>query len=66
MGGVTTFLAIADGDDSKVAVPFCSPRCRDEEMFAAGCFFSHIQRDDDSYEFDEVCANCGALVSASN
>lgn len=69
---MTTFLATkerGEGPFSEYTYAFCSDQCRVDHTYAE--YYrtgtrNTSQRDDDSYEFDEVCANCGALVSASH
>ena len=42
---------------------YCSDICRAKSL---GFTFDLFDlRDDDSYEFDETCANCGSLIKAS-
>ena len=52
----------------EVTLPFCSTLCRGiyEEktpfLYPTREFKAPVWRDDDRYEFDETCMNCGALV----
>ena len=63
---MTTYLATkwtADPDDAseEFTESYCSDSCR----FVDQTWLERIYRDDDSYEFDETCANCGKLVPAA-
>jgi hypothetical protein len=54
------YLATAKQEREVVAIPYCSLLCSSQHGFTMNV------RDDDSYEFDEVCANCGVLVPAAH
>lgn len=62
---MTTYLAT----HRAITSPFCSERCRDEFVGdvtdQAFSDWTDTYRTDDRYEFDETCANCGALIPAS-
>ena len=68
---MTTYLAT--GTDryasavTECTAAYCSPKCRsfDQRGGTARGFKPLVLQDDDSYEFDEVCANCGVLIKAS-
>ena len=50
-------------DAEKVTFPYCSKKCRHADRGNNAASLNY--RDDDFYEFDEVCANCGSLIKAS-
>ena len=60
---VTTYLANETRGDltgESYTLVFCSAECRrDDQRKKLGAKF----RDDDSYEFDETCANCGVEIT---
>ena len=64
---MTTYLATQVAEwpiqmrGESVTDVFCSKNCR-----GMAEPYEWITRDDDSYEFDEVCASCGKLVLASH
>ena len=45
-------------------LPFCSPDCTNAYEIMSHVDFDEVWSDD-SYEFDETCANCGVLIPAS-
>ena len=61
---MTTYLAqnysVGDNGADDSTFPYCSLECLTSQFRIESDWW-----DDDSYEFDEVCANCGALVAAS-
>jgi len=69
---MTTYLATAELEnynegrwhDEEISFAFCAPSCR-AYHFTARAEVRNTWRDDDSYEFDETCANCGSLIPAS-
>ena len=68
---MTTYLATgavsAPRADEVKTLAYCSPPCRretEDQSLSQG--FVLTFRDDNSYEFDETCANCGVLIPASS
>jgi len=62
---MTTYLAtLRPGGESEKTFAFCLKPCRAWYFNANEKKFT-TRRDDDSYEFDEVCQNCGSLIKAS-
>lgn len=55
---MTTYLATEETNAMTLA--FCSRFCRSTRLGPLSPTW--IKRNDDSYEFDEVCANCGAII----
>jgi hypothetical protein len=61
---MVTYLATTTEQDEDTALAFCSANCCVEGLGPNWEELINVQRDD-SYEFDEVCANCGVLIPAS-
>lgn len=54
---------------STVTIPFCSTECRSRywaPWMNANTLSIVEFRDDDDYEFDEVCSNCCASIPAAS
>ena len=63
---MTTYLAILSRRSyfgQSETRPYCSSDCRRYDSVG---WTIEDWRDDDSYEFDEVCGNCGVVVPASH
>lgn len=67
---MTTYLATTSVSAELITRPYCCEICRSRGARegrgphwrdSASC----VIRDDSAYEFDETCANCGALIPAS-
>jgi hypothetical protein len=61
---MTTYLAqnysVGDNGADDSTFPYCSLECLTSQFRIESDWW-----DDDSYEFDEGCANCGLLVKAA-
>lgn len=67
---MTAYLATFTEHGDLITRPYCSLICRiDGARAGRGPNWwdnaSYVGRDDDHYEFDETCANCGVLIPAS-
>jgi hypothetical protein len=67
---MTTYLATAYlpriGPLEETTAVYCSWDCREDREIKSQSRFVMEFLNLDSYEFDEVCANCGKLVLASH
>jgi hypothetical protein len=64
---MTTYLATTTATKDgwafeNITLAYCSRICREVGAESGG--WNGTGRDDDSYEFDEVCANCGVVIPA--
>ena len=60
---MTYIGTIRQGGECEKSFAFCRPQCRSSYFTRAMRKFT-TYRNDDRYEFDETCANCGVLIPA--
>ena len=64
---MTTYLLTRDVKKQAITIAFCSAPCRSQwalDNITRAQWMRSVRRDDDSYEFHELCEECGELILA--